>query len=532
MDQSQNSQKDAVLVGNTSQNKVNIAEIFNEIKTHPELLEQFAGAIEDARPLTQPSIILKGGVEQIGLSKLTPKVIEQYLWMHPVIPRGIEIKANRMTSRGYRVEPFDTSAESKEAANKMYELLRVSGGEIFLNSWIQDGYAFGNGYLTLLPDKNTGEIIRLSKEHPVFFRIARFFADNPMPVKGLIKRSTWNGDFTNEYGPMKIDPITKKPMGYTQVVFADDGNSVKPIGTELTPNQVAHLVFDTWGDEAEGISLIQYVHLLLKYLMNIEMAGAEATYRSGFTQKVIETTARNDKDLKKIAKNVEQINSMDAIILPEGGKVTNLNPGQNQFVEIHDKFLTLIAIRLGIPKPLLTLDGTDTNKATMQELMADMIYDIRADEIKIKRTIEEQIFKVACEVVYGPDFEFVPRFFFNDFVEGRQQKAEFLQITSVYVKNLTDSYVALASAGQQTAAAAVLNFMVNNLIEKDLTGLDEPPVDKQVVEQIKPSEVKSVAEVTQGVMNNGPNGNEAQKPGTQKASPNNRSAKVRSPKAQ
>ncbi len=78
---------------------VDIAQIFNEIKTHPEMLEQFANALENVKPITQPSIILKGGVEQIGLTKLTPRIIEQYLWMHPVIPRGIEIKANKQQQK-------------------------------------------------------------------------------------------------------------------------------------------------------------------------------------------------------------------------------------------------------------------------------------------------------------------------------------------------------------------------------------------------------------------------------------------------
>jgi hypothetical protein len=472
-------------------------------------IEQFKDAAENARNLTQPSILVRGGVEEIGIKKLTPKQIEQYLWMHPVVPRAIEIKANRMTSRGYRIEPAGSSSQAREAAKEMEDLIENSGGEILINGWIQDTYAFGNGYLTLLPDKETGKTVLLSREHPIFFRIARNKKEQQPSQKERLNTLPTTNDWLPEYSDMKIDPVTKKPSAYTQVIFRYGDYGVEPVGTELTKKQVAHLVFNTWGDEAEGISYVQYVHLLLKYLMNIEEAGAEAIYRSGFTQKKVTTDINSEKDLRKLAKNLERINASDSIILPKGTDVTNLMPGNTQMVEIHDKYLNLIAMRMGIPKPILTLDGTDTNKATMQELMKDMIYDIHADELKIARTIRHHIFKSACETLYGENFDAVPTFKFNDFIEGKEEKATILEITSKYLAQLTDTMVKMQNAGQDDAAKEIFNLIMKNIPEIDMDNTIEKLPTYKVPK--KPPMVLEQTGITNGPPTNKGNESVAQK---------------------
>ena len=437
-----------------------IAEFERFLAKNPEILEQFKNT--NASALTQPSILLKGGIQEIDIKRITPKAVEQYLILHPVIPRGIEIKSNRMTSRGYKVLPRSGSPVAKEAAEKMHGLLDESGGEILINGWIRDAYAFGNGYLVLLSEKKTKQIVYITREHPVFFRIAREKLENLKERNPLYFEP--NGDFAYGWGPMKIDKVTKKPTNYTQVVF-DNGNKdlVTPVGDELPANRVAHLTFFTWGDEAEGVGIVQYVHTILKYIMNIEEAGAEAIYRSGFTQKKVTTEIETEKDLKAIAKNLKDINGSDAIILPKGTDVENLIPGTTEFSEVHDIFLNLLAIRLGVPKPILTLDGTDTNKATMQELMRDLIYDLHADELKIKQVIEQQIFAPACASIYGEDFEEIPVFEFNDFEEGKEEKAVVLNLTADYIVKLTNSYKTMMELNQPEVAQRIAELMMINI---------------------------------------------------------------------
>lgn len=432
------------------------------------------------KSITQPSIILKKGIDELGITRLTPREIEQYLLLHPVIPRGIQIKANRMTSRGYSVEPFDNSRVAKEAARRCEELIEEAGGILLINGWIQDAYAFGNSYLTLLTSEdNESEIMYLSREHPMFFRIAR---EKREKDEVSFRRQITYADFTHEWGAMKINPATKKPLAYVQVVPSRDNPlRVVPDGSEINPGRVAHLVFDTWGDEAEGISLVQYVFLHLKYLMNIEEAGAEAIYRSGFTQKAVQTEIINENDLEELGRNLSEINSADTIILPKGTTVTNLLPSDSQFPDVHDKFMNLIAIRLGIPKPVLTLDGTSTNKATIRELMKDLVHDLGPDEMRVEQTINKQIFTPACESWFGDGFEKFPTFKFKQFNETLEERAETMSVVSEYVKRLTESYVLLSKANQQPAANRVLRFMVDSLPlreMKDFSDEDDVVIDE------------------------------------------------------
>lgn len=436
---------------------------------YKEAMIQFATNYvkEEPVPKTKPSILAVGGPKEINLERLAPEDIEKYLWMHPAVPRGIEIKANRMVRRGYTITPSilpgstEASEKAKEATEEMRGLLEISGGTTRIKKWIEDAYAYGNGYMTLVPNKLGDKIVRLNPEHPVFFRIAK----DPAKKKSMMAT---RGDLSFPYeGELKINPATKLPAKFTQVIFAQDKKKFVPFGEELDASQVAHLTFDTWGDEAEGISLVQYLHLTIKYLLNIEEAAAETMHKSGFTQKVVKTEIMTEKDLKKIASNLREINSRDAIILPKGSDVTNLFPGQTQFPEYHPVFLKLIAIRLGIPLPILTGDGTQTNRATIDEQVKDMAADFRADEIQVKQVIDNQIFMPACKLLFGEDFIEFPTFEFNEVKEDKKEKIDNVNLLSQSIQRLTNSVTSLNQAGFSEQAQKLLDYTMKVALIED-----------------------------------------------------------------
>ena len=417
---------------------------------------------EDASPKTRPSVIALGGTKEIKLDRLSPEDIERYLWMHPIVPRGIEIKANRMIRRGYSIKPSSESEEAKEAAKEMKTLFENSGGIIRIKKWIEDAFAYGNGFMTLVPNTDGDKIVRLNPEHPIFFRIAKD------PKKRQNVAYTSKGDLAEAYeGEMKIDPATKLPTSFIQVIFDYNSKKFKPIGEELDASQVAHLVFDTWGDEVEGISLVQYLYLTIKYLLNIEEAAAETLHKAGFTQKKITTEIMTERDLKKIAKNLQQINAKDAIILPKGANVENLYPGTSQFAEFHKVFIQLIAIRLGIPQPLLTMDATTTNKSTIDAQMVDMAADFRADEIKVKQVIEDQIFVPACKLLYGEDFEEFPEFEFNPLADEKADKINQINLLSQTHVREANAISRLVEAGFTEQAQKLADFLTRECFLED-----------------------------------------------------------------
>lgn len=435
-------------------------------------LSQLQDVKDDAKPLTQPSIIVQGGVQQIGLRKLKPEHIEKYLLMHPVVPRGIEIRSNRMVSRGYNIKPANNGQRAKRAAKEMMELIKNSGDIVLLKNWVQNAYGFGDGYLTLTPNQADNKIVLLRQEHPIFFRIAREKLTETQKQEIMKTSNLYSPDMVDNfyvgYGAMKIDPITKTPSAFTQVTYTDQGHTyIKPIGNELTADQVAHLVFDTWGDEVTGVSVIQYIYLIVQYLLNIEMAAAEATYRTGFTQRKITTEIMTPNELKQLAKNAKEIVSTDIITLPKGSDIENLSPSPSQFPEIHEIFLNLVAIRLGVPKPILTLDGSTINKATMEELTKDMMHDLRADELKVKQAIEEQIFKPACRKLFGENFSEFPSFDFNPFQESEDAKAARNFRISQTLDSLSRSIKTIKELGYTKRAEQLMKF-IDVILPEDL----------------------------------------------------------------
>lgn len=461
---------------------------------------------EDMRVNTTPSAIAVGGPEEIGIERISLRDVEKYLIVHPVVPRGIEIKANRMIGRNYKVSSVDESKEANDAAYEMSRLLEASGGSYKIKKWIQDTYGFGNGYLTLVPNTSSKRIIKLNIEHPIYFRISRYKPGTPAGDDK--KYPLVKSDFATEFsGPLKIDPATKCPISFTQVEWSDAKGGFVPIGDEIPANRVAHLTFDTWGDEVEGISLIQYVHRTINYMLNIDEAAAESTFRNGFTQKVFSTESLTEQEMKSIAKGLKNVNAKDAIILPKGVDAKNLLPGTTQYAEIFDKFLTLISIRLGIPKPLLTLDGTSTNKATLGEQTDDMISDFAADELRVRQVIEEQVFVPACQLLYGKDFDKFPIFQFNPYTASKEKKASIAEVIAKTATSMTDVYSRLLSLGQEEAANKVLAFMIENIIVEDsnLTPLTDKEIMKasyvnnEAIEVAQPKASEQVSAPTMSV---------------------------------
>lgn len=428
-----------------------------EFNLSPELENQistFFKQVEsgDLKSYTKPSPILTGGIEEINLTKLEPQDIEKYLWMHPIVPRGIELMANRMISRGYSIKPGGNSSKAKDAVESMKAILRNSGGLIGIKKWIEDAKGFGTGFKTLVPNKKGTKILKLLPEHPVYFRINKY------------SKNYKNKELRGKY---KIDTNTKEPIEYSQYKYDRLQSKWVPIGEPIKANYVAPLVFDTWGDEHQGISIVQYLHLTLKYLMNIEEAGAETMYRNGFVQKKVMTDITNENDLKLMGKNLTQINRRDAIILPKGTDVQNLNPGQTEFPEYHKVFVRLVATRLGIPQPLLTQDATTTNKATIQEQKEDMFDDLRADEIIVKQTIENKVFVPACIMEFGKDFTEFPTFEFNGTPEDEDSKTEIMVKKSMAVNQLVNSAKELRDMERMDEFSLIMNQISEFLGKKE-----------------------------------------------------------------
>lgn len=418
---------------------------------------------ENLKSETIPNAVVTGGIRAIGLERIDPIQVPQFLLMHPVIPRGIEIKANRLIQLPKEVIPFDDSAEAKEAADMCRKIYEDSGENVFLKKYIQEAYRFGTADVLLLTNETETDILKMELEHPIFFGPDYYGMD-----ENTVKKCK-----------MKIDVKTKRPEQFTQYQKVELGMGsygevcpqfkykvgnktiyLKPFGTKFPAERVVSLMFDTLGDEPRGIPIVQFLHLTLKHILDIEEAGAQTMVNFGFNKWIAQTPFKTPAKMQAFAATLDQIKKGSVCVLPEGVTLTNIVPGSTEFEKVHNIYLTLISIRLGIPRPLLTMDGTSTNKATLDGQQKDMMLDFFADELIIQSTMNEA-FRKICDYKYGKSgqiFDKYPKFEFGKQPEDIRELIEIEMRKSVVMKNHMATVETLMDAGQGKYIPAVVDY--------------------------------------------------------------------------
>lgn len=386
---------------------------------------------KNLKPSTVPNAVCTGGMEEIGLKRIAPLEIPQYLLMHPALPRGIEIKANKMI-RLIRSDLEGNLIPGKgEKAQEFLDycktILYDSGGPLFVKKMIQGAFGFGTSFTILQTDNAETKVMRLEHQHEIFFGPAKY----PKDEKSL---TGWGNIPKSERpalaGKMKIDPKLKIPLAYTQLTKAQPASKTTnvatpgqpayydvrenpklkstgpgeliPFGEEFSKDRVSQLYFDSIGDEPLGISLVQFLHLTIQYLLNMEKAGAQTMVNFGFNKWVANTPFKDVTKMNAFASSLANIQKDSVVVLPENITLTNIQPGTTEFDKIHPIYLQLIAMRLGIAMPLLVQDGTSTNKSTLSEQRVDMYDDFIADELTVEAFLNDAFLK-CCKIKYGAD---------------------------------------------------------------------------------------------------------------------------------
>jgi len=455
---------------------------------------------------TLPNPALSGGIGEIGLTRITPMEIPKYLLMHPALPRGVDLKANRMVKLidedlidNVVINPSFTST-AEEVVNYCRKILYDSGGGVYVKKMISEGYSFGTTFSILQTNKAETKVLRFEYQHPIFFGPARY----PEKLKGT--NVEWGGmpmvDRHNLVGKIKIDPRTKLIAKYTQLtkkyperqesnllnstptyvntqthpeLKSSTPGPLIPVGEEFDNDQVIQLMFNTLGDEQLGISLVQTLHLTIQYLLNMEKAGAQSMVNFGFNKWIATTPFKDLKKLNQFSQSLAQIQKHSVISLPEGINLTNIAPGTTDFDRVHPIYMRLIAIRLGIPMPLLSQDGEGTNKATIVEMRKDMYEDFFADEQVIEQTINDGFFK-ACKIKWKDlsttQLEsIVPKFKFNPPPEDLDAEMDRNLKFSLMIRNYATAAKNWLESNGDIEVITSIGKKVDRLIKKSDKGL-------------------------------------------------------------
>ncbi len=499
-------------------------------------ISKFAVDESKLKSITEVNCVVLGGIEEIGLKRIQPFEIPQYLMMHPALPRGIELKANRMiklidedlvvnvirnkTGKSDKQEEsvkFEDGTELKmsELAEKSVDYCRDiiynSGGALFVKQYSQEAYRFGTSFVVLQTNIAETEVLLFELQHPIFFGPARY--PNKIQGPGIDWGNIPRDERERLIGKMKIDSKTKKISKYTQLTKRYPGRMednykygsaeyvntrthpgmknktvgpLAPTGPEIDKTKVMQLLFDRIGDEPLGISLVQFLHLTIKYLLNMEKAAAQTMVNFGFNKWVANTPFKDKKKMQLFAKTLANLQKDSVVVLPEGIELNNIVPGTTEFASMHPIFMSLIAIRLGIPMPLLTQTGTSTNKSTLDSQKKDMYEDFIADELAIEMSINDGFFK-ACRIKW-PELSIaqlnmiVPKFKFKQPPEDIKSEREMdLQFT-LSIRNIANAAEiwidvgdekVLALLSKKTQSLLARSMELDYMTEEDLAAEEE-----------------------------------------------------------
>lgn len=507
-----------------------------ELMPVPVKVSKFTVNEKEIKNETTPNPIVLGGIEQIGLHRLTPIEIPKFLFMHPALPRGIELKANRMIKlvdedlkNNVKINPSEHPL-AKEAMEYNKKILADSGGALFLKKMAMGAFRFGTSFSVLQTNKKEDKVLRFEYQHPIYFAPARY-------PKDINATTGWEGIPRKNRKPlidkMKIDETTKKIKKYTQLTeehpnrqehnfllgleghghghnqshsgtlgtFMDTRqhpelkskgpSPLKAFGPQFDKDKVFQLMFDTLGDEPLGISLVQFLHLTIKYLIGMERGGAQTQINFGFNKWKANTPFSDPVQMRQFAQSLARINTDAVVVLPKDIELDNIQPGKTDFADVHPIYLRLIAMRLGIPMPLLIQDGTSTNKSTIQEQRIDMYDDFIADELTIEMVINEAFFKstqIRWKDLKPEEIDrIVPRFKFKQPPEDLDKEMERNLKFSLMIRNYSTAAKDFWEMGDNQTSS-ILGLKVNHLV---LKSFNDTILEEKALEKIKKLDVNS-----------------------------------------
>ena len=429
-----------------------------------------------------PSDLELYGLGEIKSKAIDSRVVYQYILNHPVIPRAIDIKLNGMIKQinvgtpylMSRVEIVRTKADTDGSYyNYCKSLYDDSGGDKTLRQFVKNGYGFGNGQLLGLLNQSNTQFIKYKIKHPIYFGF-----DKDKIVKPQNGEEIWK---------VILDKKYKEPVGFRAYREEQSKNIMVPDKrSKLFPSwRVVHLALDRWGDEVEGISMYQYIHRIVLFMMNMETDSALEVKHFGRLKYKFTTSFRNLDDIREYAQVISQILPQDAVILTEGGDCDLLVPkSTGPFASYWDKFLTILAMRTGIPKDILETTGKNSNNAVITSLKEDMIDDLSNDESEISNIIREQMFIPACALLFGGhpikpnkkfDIKKVPYLMFKIREEDQNKLSTiFLKQSRGFqaLANALDKISANSELLGETRTNKLINQMLSFVPQKQLVDID------------------------------------------------------------
>lgn len=339
------------------------------------ILQQLAKIPRKLRPRTFPEAHSVASMEKdilrdFEVSKEDLKIA--YL-SHPIVNRALHFRADLIVARGFTLDFSDTKTKSiieEFSLNaKLNSPINADLKTMIRNACI-DCDAFGNAYYQLITNKGKNKVVKLAPRHPVHMDFQRDAADKIV---------------LDKYG---------EPTGYAFETAGTDDLKFKR-------EEIAHLIFETLGDEFLGIPLLLPMFKTIEWLSNIEFAIAQSLYKHGLPTRDVSVGDADHiptaDDINTVAEEVKDIDSAKEFTHPYWYKVDTIEPKWPSNIQnIPEFYLNELVACSGIPRRFLL--GEEKFASTTQALQRNLSLMLEPLQMRVKTWLEEQIFRPVLDI--------------------------------------------------------------------------------------------------------------------------------------
>jgi len=328
--------------------------------------------------------------------------------------RGVNVRAEELVTRGYKI--LEGDEKGREACQNLVE---DSGSENLFKQMSVNCDVAGDGYLEKINDKDKTKIVKLKHVNPVNFSFWTEKNNDDLIVvdkKGLPISYMQKIEQSNAL-------TSPTPVGTSDIKIPNtpEAENLTELRIPVPIEKIAHLKFNTFGDEFTGISTIQPVYNTSIRLMNMEHAAAEAAVKSANPTWVVQTQTKSPADLARWANVLGRISAKEVVFLPKDVTVKLESPGNQNFSAYSDYFLDAVVAALGVPKSILTgtSDSGGGNRSTVLTLSKHFYSIIRSNQRTVE-TLFNEIFREYGEMAgFKP-----PKLLFNDIAEDADRNGQ------------------------------------------------------------------------------------------------------------
>ncbi len=323
---------------------------------------------------TSPSIISVQREFVIDIDATDPMELDRLYASVPEISRTIDLRGAASIYRGYEIEAADDSQSALGYAQLCASILDKSGGVDFIEQWQKNADLYGNGYVELITDSDgdAGKVIELAHIHSYNF--------------GYELETIQNQETGEEFTRIKLDKETKKPVGFASYKLNETTGLLENVDTyEL--NKIAHLKYKVIGDAFYGISIVSPMFGSVIGKLEIEKSIRDAARLVAAPKIVIKGDFPDEESARAQAKEAASLDVNDVIVLDNADDFKFVEPGQTSLPSLREIFITNITTASGIPRPVLTSESAEINKATLDSLMNQLRENMRSSLNKLTHLI-------------------------------------------------------------------------------------------------------------------------------------------------